>query len=349
MAELRRHLRKHVYDIVNMQSVPIADKTRYTKYESIIQPVTNYLEEQGVDFRLNDLVFDIEMDTEDDPRLVSRIKYQSPAGLDLHVTVESNDLTFITLGSVSSGSVQGTNTAPAEMKSRVVHDCAWSLWHRLAEKTSKFGNPSNFSTHIKDSRLMTFTMTIKDFEFFEQVQRLTHYLPGSQTVLSLASTRWLISLNIPCQPVFHGQPADVRIIWGWALHPENQGNYIRKPMFSCSGEDIMTELLQHLRFPLVPTLNCSITIPCINPLSAAPLITRSSGDRPAVVPDGMANVALLGQFVDIANEATMSMEYSVRGAQIAVYHLMGLRKEVPKAYRIDTSKYLDLFVDPPLT
>jgi oleate hydratase len=331
-----------LHDIVSPESVTIADKTRYTHYESIIQPVTEYLEKEGIDFRLNEKVVDIVMDPENDPMSVSRIKYLSPTGLELHVTVDPNDLAFVTLGSIGAGAVIGTNTVPPDVPSSIAHDGSWSLWHNLSQKTPKFGNPSNFSTHIEDSRLQTFTVTTKDTEFFDQISQLTHNLPGSQPVLSLADTRWLVSLDIPRQPVFHGQPADVRVFWGWALHPEKEGNYIKKPIFSCSGEEIMMELLQHLHFPLVPTLSSSITIPCIIPLSTAPLLTRTCGDRPAVIPDGTTNIALLGQFVEIADEATLSMEYSVRGAQIAVNRLMDLRKEVPKPRRDHVVEFLDL-------
>jgi oleate hydratase len=124
----------------------------------------------------------------------------------------------------------------------------------------------------------------------------------------------------------------VQVFWGYGLHPAAKGNYIQKPMSECSGADIMSELLAHLRFPLQPTLEHSITIPVLMPYITAQFLTRGKGDRPAVVPQGSTNLGFLGQFVEIEEDVVFTVEYSVRGAQEAVCGLMALKKRPTAMY-----------------
>lgn len=342
MFEFRRYLRKYLHDILNLKGTPRATRTRYTQYESIVQPITEYLQKESVDFRLNDEVIDVIVDQERQPNSVTQIKYRIPTGAELHVTVEPNDMVFIQLGALSSKTVTATNVTPPDLASISSQDGVWPLWHRLAAKTPRFGNPSTFSTNIKDSTVITFTVTLNGSDFLGRLRKLVESSPDSQTVIYLANSRWRVSLDIPCQPVVEGQPENVHVIWGWALQPEEEGNYVKKPMSSCTGEEIMTELIEHLHFPLMPILSKSITIPCVKPLLTAPLLPCFDGDRPSIVPNGLVNVANLGQFVEMTNETTFSMEYSVRSAHIAVTRLMGIDKPVPEIRRSHVAELLDL-------
>ena len=99
----------------------------------------------------------------------------------------------------------------------------------------------------------------------------------------------------------------------------------------------MTELLWHLGFPSESILNNSITVPCVMPRRTASLLPRACGDRPNVIPEGMTNLAVIGQFVEIPDETNVSMDYGVRGAQLAVTQLMGLHEQLE-----NTRKRLDL-------
>jgi len=97
-------------------------------------------------------------------------------------------------------------------------------------------------------------------------------------------------------------------------------------MSDCSGEEILKELLGHLNFPEHPTLENAITIPCILPYITAQFLTRKYEDRPKVIPHGSTNLGLMGQFVEIEKDTVFTVEYSVRGAQMAVKELMGLKE-----------------------
>jgi oleate hydratase len=58
----------------------------------------------------------------------------------------------------------------------------------------------------------------------------------------------------------------------------------------------------------------------------------------------MTNLAVIGQFVEIPDETTVSMEYSVRGAQLAVSQLMGLGEEPENTRKRLFLSFLDLWV-----
>lgn len=152
---------------------------------------------------------------------------------------------------------------------------------------------------------------------------------------------WKISVCIPRQPFFSLQPDNVQTFWGYGLCPEREGSFVKKPMLVCSGEEIMIELLWHLGFPSESILNNSITVPCVMPRRTASLLPRKCGDRPNVMPEGMANLAVIGQFVEIPDETNVSLDYGVRGAQLAVSQLMGTRKQPENTKRrLDLSLFL---------
>jgi oleate hydratase len=106
-------------------------------------------------------------------------------------------------------------------------------------------------------------------------------------------------------------------------------------MVDCTGEEILTELLCHLKFndDMEKILKTSICIPCILPFTTAQFLTRSKGDRPEVIPEGSTNLALLGQFCEIPDDVVFTMDYSVRSAQMAVYKFLNLDKKVTPIYK----------------
>ena len=94
-------------------------------------------------------------------------------------------------------------------------------------------------------------------------------------------------------------------------------------MPECTAREILEELLGHLQFDQDEVenneiLDTSTCIPCMLPYSTSQFLSRAKGDRPAVVPDGSKNFALLGQFVEIPNGIVFTPEYSVLGAIHAV-------------------------------
>lgn len=57
-----------------------------------------------------------------------------------------------------------------------------------------------------------------------------------------------------------------------------------------------------------------------------------TGDRPLLIPENAVNFAFLGQFVELEDDVVFTVEYSVRGAMLAIYQLLGVDREVPEIY-----------------
>jgi oleate hydratase len=57
------------------------------------------------------------------------------------------------------------------------------------------------------------------------------------------------------------------------------------------------------------------------PYITSQFMPRSPGDRPKVVPDGVTNLAFVGQYAEIPEDVVFTVEYSVRTAQTAVCRL----------------------------
>jgi oleate hydratase len=106
-------------------------------------------------------------------------------------------------------------------------------------------------------------------------------------------------------------------------------------MSECTGAEILTELCYHFGFTeqlpqILETSNC---IPCLMPFITSQFLVRAKSDRPAVVPEGSTNLAFLGQFTEIPDDTVFTVDYSVRSAQIAVYTLLKLNKQVTPIYK----------------
>jgi oleate hydratase len=297
-----------------------------------------YLEEQGVDFRFNVMVTDLKLYPASDPTTVSEIVLQQN-GHEKLITVDPMDIVIATLGSMTAGMQTGSNWKSPQLPSLPLNSGEWSLWQNLEQQSSKFGDPSKFFTRLSESQIETFTITLRDSDFMQHYAKLTGDKPGTGALLTVMESPWGLNISVPHQPVFATQSKLVHVIWGYALHPERTGAYIEKPMTLCSGEEIFRELLSQLGFP-TDLLSSSITIPCLMPLGTSMLLSRTHQDRPRVIPHGTTNMGFIGQYIDIPGDTPGSLEYSVRGAQMAVSHLMTLRHGPSKIWN---NKLLEVF------
>jgi oleate hydratase len=182
---------------------------------------------------------------------------------------------------------------------------------------------------------MWFTVTLNSPEFFNWFENWSSNAPGCGGITTFKDSNWLMSIIIPHQPYFLNQPENVQVFWGYALSPERIGNIVRKPMVECTGQEIFAEILGLLGFSEHPRVEIAITIPCLMPYMTSQFLTRSSGDRPQVIPKGSTNLALLGQFVEIPRDVVGTVEYSVRTAQIAVFGMMGVDKKLKDICKVE--------------
>jgi oleate hydratase len=108
-------------------------------------------------------------------------------------------------------------------------------------------------------------------------------------------------------------------------------------MSECSGEEILQELCGHLNFDKNTTFAAANCIPRRMPYITSMFMPRAYTDRPLPVPKNSKNLAFVSQFVEIPEDVVFTVEYSVRVAQMAVYELLGIEREIPPILHHDKS------------
>ncbi|KAH6714810.1 myosin-cross-reactive antigen [Leptodontidium sp. MPI-SDFR-AT-0119] len=339
--EFKRYLHRFVQEFPRINSLAGVDRTPYNQYDSIILPIETYLKAQGVEFRYDTKVTSLSF-SPDDLITAHEIHFaSSKSGATGLIHVQKHDIVFVTLGSMTAASSIGSNTKPPkplpspEMGLRAP-DGAWQLWSSLANPEvnphyEQFGNPANFYSRVEESNWLSFTTTLHSPEFLERIEKFSGNKSGTGALMTFKDSAWLMSIVVPHQPHFINQAASTEVFWGYGLFPSKGGDFVRKPMSECSGEEIFQELLGHLNFPS-ELANGVITIPCMLPYITSQFLTRKAGDRPEVLPKGSRNLALLGQYVEVPKDTVFTVEYSVRSAQMAVHEFMGTKHKPKDIY-----------------
>jgi oleate hydratase len=153
-------------------------------------------------------------------------------------------------------------------------------------------------------------------------------------VITFTDSSWLMSFTVNRQPHFPDQPSNVIVIWVYALTMDKPGDYVRKAMPECTGKEILTEMCFHLGLidQVAEVMAATKVRTALMPYITGQFMPRAKGDRPWAVPDGSANLACLGQFVETHNDVVFTLESSVRTARIGVYSLLGIKKQVPDIF-----------------
>ncbi|HEX8954766.1 MAG TPA: oleate hydratase, partial [Burkholderiaceae bacterium] len=339
--EFKRYLHRFMMEFPRIETLGGVKRTVYNQYDSMVLPLQRWLQEKGVRFFTGCNVTDMDYQVEEGKYRITAFdcEYQ---GRSEHVIVEDGAFVFLQNGSMTDASSTGSmHSAPARLGK--AQSGGWALWEKLAAANPAFGNPSAFNRHIAQSAWQSFTVTLSDPAFLGEMIAFSGNEPGTGGLVTFADSNWLMSIVIPYQPYFANQPADVEVFWGYALFPDRIGNYVAKPMEDCTGEDILAELCGHLRFDrdLVRGANC---IPCRMPYITSMFMPRLLTDRPLPVPRNSKNLAFVSQFVEIADDVVFTVEYSVRAAQMAVYRLLNVKRDVPPILRHDKSLQTQLDV-----
>lgn len=332
--EFRRYLHRFMLEFSRIETLAGVKRTVLNQYDSLVVPLQRWLASQGVRFINDCTVTDI--DARDDSGCLEVFSL-----ITVHKDVPATtlavkgDLVFLQNGSMTDASSLGSmTTAPAKLKK--ARDSSWTLWEKLAKNRPSLGNPAAFNSCIAQSEWASFTVTLKDPAFFDQMQRFSGNEAGTGGLVTFKDSNWLMSIVLAHQPHFANQPADVQVFWGYGLFPDRIGNFVAKAMADCTGAELLQELCGHLRLDLetVASANC---IPCRMPYITSMFMPRAPGDRPLPVPAYTANFAFISQFVEIPLDTVFTVEFSVRAAQMAVYELLGITQEIPPVTRHDKS------------
>ena len=322
--EFKRYMERMIFEFSRIETLEGVTRTPYNQYESVILPIKEYLSNHNVDFSINATVTDIDFKP-GEGITATAIHITDEEGEKI-IELKEDDICIMTNGCMTDNATLGDfNTAPEYKPEKPM---SGELWEKVAKKKMGLGNPTPFFGNPDNTNWESFTVTCKGNYLLKLIEQFSGNIPGSGALMTFRDSNWLMSIVVAAQPHFKNQPMDTTIFWGYGLYTDKVGNYIRKPMRECTGEEILIELLHHLHFEdkideiMETVVN---VIPCMMPYIDAQFQPRKMTDRPKVVPEGSTNFAMTSQFVEIPEDMVFTEEYSVRAARIAVYTLLNVK------------------------
>lgn len=337
--EMKLYLHRFIHHIQGLADFSTLKFTRYNQYESLVLPLVKWLQEHGVTFRYGITVTDVDFDIKPGRKQATRIHWLENGAIG-GADLGPHDLVFMTIGSLTENSNNGDHHTPAKLDEGAAP--AWELWRRIAAKDPAFGRPDVFGAHIPETKWESATITTLDERIPKYIQRIVKRDPFSGKVVSggivtVKDSSWLCSWTVNRQPHFKQQPKDQVVCWFYSLFVDRPGDYVKKPMQDCTGEEITQEWLYHLGVPVaeIPELAATgaHTVPVMMPYVTAFFMPRQAGDRPDVVPEGAVNFAFIGQFAETKErDCIFTTEYSVRTPMEAVYTLLKVDRAVPEVF-----------------
>jgi len=336
--EVKRYLQNYFHDLDTIAGLAVSGwNTPYNTFESVVVPTVKWLTTQGVNFhkgcKVTDLDFKPASSDNPDEKTVRKIHYISN-GKHEEIAVQGNDFVFVTIGSKTADSSIGSmKDAPRTIRTKV--DGAWTLWEAMLKKLPDLGKPSNFTGRIEESKFVVFNITSRGKLLEDLIMKFTKNKKfGEQHMVIFTESPWNLIVHLPWQPFVKNQEKDSIIFMAYGLYGDNKGDYIKKPMGDCNGEELMTEMCYQFGFmkELPEILKSSSCIPFMLPYTTSQFLTRNKDDRPPVVPKGSTNMALLGEYTEIPDESVFMVSYSCKSAQIGVYTLLKVDKDVTPNY-----------------
>ena len=343
--EFRRYMNRMIFEFSRIETLEGVTRTPLNQYDSVIRPLESYLRKAGVSFMENCEVTDI--DFEDGHGITARTLYlkrkvedtddtgeNGDAVKDSYVfetvQLEKNDICIMTNACMTDSATLGDFHTPAPAPEQ--KPISGELWAKVAAKKPGLGNPEPFFTKPHETNWLSFTVTCRGDEILKTIENFTGNVPGSGALMTFKDSSWLMSSVVAAQPHCANQPMDTTIFWGYGLCTDAVGDYVKKPMKECTGQELLNEYLHHLHIPedrIAELMKTVINvIPCYMPYVDAQFEPRKYSDRPPVIPAGSTNFAMVSQFVEIPDDMVFTEEYSVRAARLAVYGLMDVKKNI---------------------
>ena len=340
--EFRRYCQRFVHhssDVGGIATFSNMKFMKYNQYESFVLPILSYLESHNVHITYDTEVTDVKFDCTNGKK-VAKSLITVTNGEEKVIELTENDFVFTTLGSNVDSSSLGTHTEAPKIDFEKDPGKSWNLWKKIAAQSPDFGHPEKFCGNVKESMFASATVEVDDTirPYLEKIFKRP--APGGKTfaggIVTVSDSSWCISFTFDRQPHFKQQPDGHYVGWMYALNNYVPGDYIKKPMMECSGQEICEELLYHIGVPADKiedyAANHTNVVPCVMPYVTSYFEVRKQGDRPQVVPNGAANFAFLGEFVEIPRDVVFTTEYAVRSAMEAVYTLFDVERAVPEVY-----------------
>ena len=344
--EMKRYLCRYVHHIDGLPDFSALRFTKYNQYESMILPLVKYLENHGVKIEYGMDVKNVIIDTDGNDRKVAKEIILNKDGREESIPLTEDDLVFITNGCCTDTSCYGDqNTAPDLSNVRNGYGESWDMWKNIARqaKHGEYGNPEKFCSDVDATNWMSATIETSNEEVIQHIMNVCKRDPrrgrvttGGIVTVKDSRDNWYLSWTINRQPQFRAQDKNTVLVWLYSLNTNRPGNYVKKAMRECTGEEVCREWLYHIgvdedRIEDLAANACNTTT-CYMPYINAFFQPRKKTDRPLVVPKGSVNFAFIGQFAETPRDTIFTTEYSIRTGMEAVYTLMNVDRAVPEVW-----------------
>ena len=342
--EMKRYLCRYVHHIDGLPDFSALRFTKYNQYESMILPLTKYLESHGVKIEYGMNVKNVIFENTKDKKVATQIIYEKE-GEEKTIDLIEDDLVFITNGCCTDTSCYGDQThVPDLSKIKNGYGESWDLWKNIAKQAlnGEFGNPDKFCGNVSETNWMSATIEVSDEKIIKHIINICKRDPrdGKVTTGGIVTVKdsmdnWYLSWTINRQPQFKSQNKGSILVWVYALNTTKNGNFIKKPIQDCTGKEICEEWLYHIgvedkKIEMYAD-KCNTTT-CYMPYINAFFEPREEKDRPLVVPNGAVNFAFIGQFAETPRDTIFTTEYSIRTGMEAVYTLLKVDRAVPEVW-----------------
>lgn len=342
--EMKRYLCRYVHHIDGLPDFSALRFTKYNQYESMILPLTKYLESNGVKIEYGIDVKNVIFESKQNKKVATQIIYENN-GQEKTIDLIEDDLVFITNGCCTDTSCYGDqNNAPDLSKIKNGNGESWDLWKNIASQASngEFGNPDKFCGNVDLTNWMSATIEVSDENIIKHIINICKRDPrkGKVTTGGIVTVKdsienWYLSWTINRQPQFKSQNKNSILVWVYALNTTKPGNFIEKAIKTCTGKEICEEWLYHIGIPtneIEKYADKCNTTTCYMPYINAFFQPREEKDRPLVVPKESINFAFVGQFAETPRDTIFTTEYSIRTGMEAVYTLLKVDRAVPEVW-----------------
>ena len=343
--EMKRYLCRYVHHIDGLPDFSALRFTKYNQYESMILPLIEYLKKHDVDVQFGMDVKNVVIEDVDGKKTAKELIYVKD-NKEQSIPLTADDLVFITNGCCTDTSSYGDQTHAPDL-SHIVNGQgeSWDLWKNIAKqaKHDEYGHPDVFCSDTEATNWMSATVETSNEDIIQHIMNICKRDPraGKVTTGGIVTVKdsvnnWFLSWTINRQPQFRSQNKDSVLVWLYALHTDTEGNYIKKAMRDCTGEEICQEWLYHIGMDESKikdySENACNTTTCFMPYINAFFQPRKNVDRPKVVPEGAVNFAFIGQFAETPRDTIFTTEYSMRTGMESVYTLLNVDRGVPEVW-----------------
>jgi len=342
--EMKRYLCRYVHHIDGLPDFSALRFTKYNQYESMILPLTKYLESNGVKIEYGIDVKNVIFESKQNKKVATQIIYEN-SGQEKTIDLIEDDLVFITNGCCTDTSCYGDqNSAPDLSIIKNGNGESWDLWKNIALQASngEFGNPDKFCSNVDQTNWMSATIEVSDENIIKHIINICKRDPrkgkvttGGIVTVKDSTENWYLSWTINRQPQFKSQNKNSILVWVYALNTNKPGNFMEKPIKLCTGKEICEEWLYHIGIPtneIEKYADKCNTTTCYMPYINAFFQPREEKDRPLVVPKESINFAFVGQFAETPRDTIFTTEYSIRTGMEAVYTLLKIDRAVPEVW-----------------